>query len=165
MSIVLGQYGPHSFPFCLHYHSSHYYFCLDELSAIFFTKEFPLVTKSPILKQLYNQKQSDFFKTKDGRTFIMTRTVLHIARLFNLYCLAELCKLSADEILGQVAEPLLNTIQCDNWQPTSPPCPITRDTVLIPKPLKGNEWFFATSSSITDTCLSQKQQTIQKNRM
>ncbi|EPB89458.1 hypothetical protein HMPREF1544_03689 [Mucor circinelloides 1006PhL] len=74
----------------------------------------------------------------------------HIARLFNLYGLAELCKLSMDEILGRVAEPLLNIIQCDQWQHAlSYHVLVERDLEF--ESLYGDEWLFAMPPTNTTT--------------
>ncbi|KAF1801358.1 hypothetical protein FB192DRAFT_1385428 [Mucor lusitanicus] len=88
----------------------------------------------------------------------MTRTMPHIARLFNCYALAELCKLSMDEILARVAEPLLNLIQCDQWQHAlSYHVLVERgsssnsDDLDAFESLYGNEWLFTTTSDTSST--------------
>ncbi|KAI8990067.1 hypothetical protein BDB01DRAFT_493170 [Pilobolus umbonatus] len=90
-------------------------------------------------------------KMSDGRTYVMTRSVIRIARLLNMYSLAELCKLTPNEILGKVAEPLLRIIQYDQWQTTSPSSCIVNIEIIQYTPMD-NEWPF--NSSLPDTCMN-----------
>ncbi|GAN08284.1 hypothetical protein MAM1_0197c07793 [Mucor ambiguus] len=115
MTIILGTFGASAKPFCLYTYNSYHYFCLDEINTIYCHNN--LTKKASAIHRIYKAAPNDFIKHKQtGHIFVMTRTMPHIARLFNCYALAELCKLSIDEILARVAEPLLNLIQCDQWQ-------------------------------------------------
>ncbi|KAI7893912.1 uncharacterized protein EV154DRAFT_416053 [Mucor mucedo] len=71
----------------------------------------------------------------------MTSTLVQIARLFNMYFLAELSKLSVTQIIGHVAEPLLNIIRCDGWQSATHFDPIVERDLSF-ESLNGSEWIF-----------------------
>ncbi|KAI9337342.1 hypothetical protein BD770DRAFT_415642 [Pilaira anomala] len=70
----------------------------------------------------------------------MSSTIIQIARLFNMYDLAELCKLSIDEIIGNVSEPILNNIQYQHWKSA------THINSIVEREhtshLNGTEWIF-----------------------
>jgi hypothetical protein len=101
------------------------------------------------LKQLFKANPHHFLKNiKDGRTFVMTRTVIQIARCFNYFYLAELCKLTVEEMMGKIAAPLLKCIEYDQWHMALPAPYKTKNHVdLDLKPLSGNEWLFVPSVS------------------
>ncbi|KAI8638124.1 hypothetical protein BD408DRAFT_447067 [Parasitella parasitica] len=145
MTIILGTFGPSSKPFCLYAYNSYHYFCLDEINTVYCKNS--LTKKALEIHRIFKAAPNDFIKNKTtGHIFVMTRTVLQIARLFNCYALAELCKLTIDEILGRVAEPLLNIIQCDQWQHA------LNYHVLVERDLQfeslyGNEWLFTATPS------------------
>ncbi|KAG1458215.1 hypothetical protein G6F46_000233 [Rhizopus delemar] len=78
----------------------------------------------------------------------MTPSVIQIARSFNYFYLAELCKLTVDELLGKVADPLLKCIDYDQWRMALPaPYKMENHADLELEPLNGNEWFFMSSAS------------------
>ncbi|ORE03593.1 hypothetical protein BCV72DRAFT_212958 [Rhizopus microsporus var. microsporus] len=78
----------------------------------------------------------------------MTRTVIQIARCFNYFYLAELCKLTVEEMMGKIAAPLLKCIEYDQWHMALPAPYKTKNHVdLDLKPLSGNEWLFVPSVS------------------
>lgn len=149
MTIILGTFGLLSKPFCLYTYNSYHYFCLDEINAVYCQNS--LTKKASAIQHIFKAAPNDFIKNKKtGQIFVMTRTMPHIARLFNLYGLAELCKLSMDEILGRVAEPLLNIIQCDQWQHAlSYHVLVERDLEF--ESLYGDEWLFAMPPTNTTT--------------
>ncbi|KAL9538341.1 hypothetical protein MBANPS3_011009 [Mucor bainieri] len=150
MTILLGTFGASSKPFCLYTYNSYHYFCLDEINTVYCHNN--LTKKAAAIHRIYKAAPNDFIKHKQtGHIFVMTRTLPHIARLFNCYALAELCKLSVDEILARVAEPLLNLIQCDQWQHAlSYHVLVERgnnDDRLDFESLYGNEWPFASTTT------------------
>jgi hypothetical protein len=137
MTILLGTYGVKSAPFCLYTYNSYHYYCYQDIRTLFSTN-INLVQ----MQQIFKSNSNDFIKNKHtGRIFIMTRTVILMARLWGSYCLAELCKLTLNEILAQVADPLLNAIQYDNWQSAS------HHTVIVERDLAfeslySDEWIY-----------------------
>ncbi|KAK4521199.1 uncharacterized protein ATC70_013144 [Mucor velutinosus] len=160
MTIILGTFGALSKPFCLYTYNSYHYFCLDEINTIYCHNN--LTKKASAIHRIYKAAPNDFIKHKQtGHIFVMTRTMPHIARLFNCYALAELCKLSTDEILARVAEPLLNLIQCDQWQHALSYHVLverggSNDDLVEFESLYGNEWVFTSTvaSCATDTITS-----------
>ncbi|CEP12300.1 hypothetical protein [Parasitella parasitica] len=145
MTIILGTFGSSSTPFGLYTYNSYRYFCLDEVNTVYCKNN--LTRKALEIHRIFKAAPNDFIKNKTtGHIFVMTRTMLQIARMFNCYALAELCKLSIDEILGRVAEPLLNNIQCDQWQHA------LNYHVLVERDLQfeslyGDEWIFTATPS------------------
>lgn len=137
MAILLGKYGEKSTPFYLYSYKSEYYMCLEDIDYIFLNQQ--LYSKSKMIKQIYLSRPKDFMKeSSTGRLFVMTRTMIPIARLFNCYSLAELCKLSSHEILGNVAEPIFNLIRCDHWHATTS---VPGDRIHLQfESLSGTEW-------------------------
>jgi hypothetical protein len=116
------------------------------MDLLFFNNK--LNTKSHYLKQLFEANPHHFSKNSDGRTFVMTPSVIQIARSFNYFYLAELCKLTVDELLGKVADPLLKCIDYDQWRMALPaPYKMENHADLELEPLNGNEWFFISSAS------------------
>lgn len=146
MTIVLGTFGALSKPFCLYTYNSYHYFCLDEINTIYCHDN--LTKKAPAIHRIYKAAPNDFIKNKrTGHIFVMTRTMPHIARLFNCFALAELCKLSINEILARVAEPLLNLIQCDQWQHALSYHVLVERGDLELESLYGDEWVFTAAAS------------------
>ncbi|KAG0736899.1 hypothetical protein G6F57_004596 [Rhizopus arrhizus] len=123
-----------------------------------------LNTKAFYLKQLFKANPHHFLKNSDGRTFVMTRSVIHIARSFNCFYLAELCKLTVDEILAHVADPLLKCIDYDQWHMVTPyqldPCP---DLDL--ERLTGTECLFNSSTARTVVAAKEKEYMKPNRRM
>ncbi|KAL4209737.1 hypothetical protein AB4K20DRAFT_1986589 [Rhizopus microsporus] len=94
-------------------------------------------------------EEGKFMIEYDGRTFVMTRTVIQIARCFNYFYLAELCKLTVEEMMGKIAAPLLKCIEYDQWHMALPAPYKTKNHVdLDLKPLSGSEWLFVPSVSV-----------------
>jgi hypothetical protein len=136
MTILLGKYGESATAFYLYSYKSDQYMCLDDIDTIYLKHQ--LHTKVKQIQGIYRSRTKEFMKeTSTGRLFVTTRTLILIARLFNCYGLAELCKLTHHEILGNVAEPLFDLIQCDTWYAS--PCTIERINIQF-ESLYGNEW-------------------------
>lgn len=152
MTIILGTFGLSLKPFCLYTYNLYHYFCLDEINTIYCKNN--LTKKASEIHQIFKAAPNDFIKNKKtGQIFVMTRTVPHIARLFNCYGLAELCKLSIDEILGRVAEPLLNNIQYDQWQHALTYHVLVEHDLQF-ESLYGDEWLFTTPPSSSPSSTS-----------
>lgn len=136
-SLLLGNYGIH--PFKLYTINNKNYYCIKDINIIFLNGK--LNTKATLIKQLFNSNSNEFIQNENNDIFIMTNTIIQIARLFNMYYLAELCKLSINEIIGNVSEPLLNIIQCDHWiSATRFDLIVERDNQF--ESLNGTEWIF-----------------------
>ncbi|KAI7906666.1 uncharacterized protein BX663DRAFT_548824 [Cokeromyces recurvatus] len=144
MTIVLGTFGYSSQPFCI-YTFPQLHFCLEEIVAVFCNDNQSLFKqKSKYLLELYKQYPTEFIKhQKEGRILVTSQVCLEIARLLGLYCLAELCKLTLDEIVhGQLAEPLLDTIECRGWEVSYKEQILKDEDSSIYESCKGNEWIF-----------------------
>ncbi|KAI8991349.1 hypothetical protein BDF20DRAFT_909140 [Mycotypha africana] len=78
-------------------------------------KTFTSIT-AQLQRKYLDWNMKDFMKNKEtGAIFIKPSSLLPIARFYNAYCLAELCKLTLNEIQAFVAAPLFKVIQCPNW--------------------------------------------------
>lgn len=140
-SLVLGSYGIH--PFKLYTINNKNYYNLHDINHIFLSGN--LNTQATILGQLFHSNPTDFilchYNHQKDIILVMTSTLLHIARVFNMYFLAELSKLSVTQIIGHVADPLFNIIRCDHWQSaTHFDLVVERDISF--ESLNGSEWIF-----------------------
>lgn len=156
--ILLGNYGTKlSNPFYVYIINNRSYYCIQDINYLFLNGK--LTTKANLIKQIFLNSIDGFIKysSSDNKILIMTRTLIIIARLFNMYCLAELCKLSIEEILGNVSEPILNHIQCENWRKNSAATLIVeRDNNNSTfESLSGDEWLFIAPLAVDDTCLKE----------
>ncbi|KAI8073641.1 hypothetical protein BDF21DRAFT_423943 [Thamnidium elegans] len=134
--LLLGSYDTSEL-FNLYRINNKNYFCIKDINIIYLDGK--LNTKANSIKQLFTLNPMDFIKSKQ-RIFVMTTTMIQIARLFNMYDLAELCKLSIQEIIGNVSEPLLNNIQYQHWKSaTHINSVVEREQTSH---LNGNEWIF-----------------------
>lgn len=135
--LLLGSYDT-SEMFYLYRINNKNYFCIKDINKIFLNGR--LNTKANLIKQLFTLNPIEFIKNKQERIFIMSSTIIQIARLFNMYDLAELCKLSIDEIIGNVSEPILNNIQYQHWKSA------THINSIVEREhtshLNGTEWIF-----------------------
>ncbi|CAO3682032.1 unnamed protein product [Rhizopus stolonifer] len=147
--IVLGHYS-YVKPFCIYTISSNIWFCLEDLNFLFFHQ----LNIKATLKKLFKANPHHFSKANDGRTFMMTSSVIQVARCFNYFYLAELCKLTVDEIMGKVADPLLKCIDHDSWH-IAPPC--LNNLELNFEPLTGNEDFFSSCCGETESRTEEKE--------
>ncbi|KAI8081850.1 uncharacterized protein B0P05DRAFT_538307 [Gilbertella persicaria] len=140
MTILLGTFGASKQPLCLYTVNNHLYFSIEEINHVFFKNQ--LTSKTNLIQSLFKAHAEDFNKTKTGQIYVMKNTMKHMARLFNAYCLAELCKLSLEEILTErIIEPLLNAIDAVLWIPSTTMVN-TPDHYLCLESLVGNEWIF-----------------------
>ncbi|RCI07010.1 hypothetical protein CU098_011753 [Rhizopus stolonifer] len=160
--VILGHFA-YSSPFCMYSTSATLnYFCLEDMNVLIFKNQ--LNTKAHYLKQLFKTNPHHFLKSNDGRTFVLTRTMIHIARSFNCFHIAELCKLTAEDILARVADPLLKCIEYDPWIMAIPSRYImSKHSNLELKRLDGNEWFLNSSGSFIPRILAEKQYTVKKS--
>ncbi|GAA5808341.1 hypothetical protein MFLAVUS_001731 [Mucor flavus] len=134
--LLLGSYDTSEL-FNLYRINNKNYFCIKDINIIYLDGK--LNTKANSIEQLFTLNPMDFIKSKQ-RIFVMTNTMIQIARLFNMYDLAELCKLSIQEIIGNVSEPLLNNIQYQHWKSaTHINSVVEREQTSH---LNGNEWIF-----------------------
>lgn len=150
--ILLGNYKQQQQPFYVYIINNQIYYCIQDMNYLFFNEK--LTTRSDLIKQTFLHHQNDFIKNKKQQIFINTKTLIIIARYFNMYCLAELCKLSIDEILGNVAEPILNFISCENWIKVNNSFIVERGQDNYDA-LNGDEWLFISSSSFQDMCFKE----------
>ncbi|KAI9476074.1 MAG: hypothetical protein EXX96DRAFT_575684 [Benjaminiella poitrasii] len=144
MTIVLGTFGYPAKPFCI-YSLPQPYFCLQEVMTVFCVSNNERFYQT--CKALYQQWPTQFIKHKrNDRILIANRVCLEIARQLGLYCLAELCKLTIDEIVrGQLADPLLGTIECQGWQQTIQEISLEDENHIQQQDYetcKGHEWIF-----------------------
>ncbi|KAI9264411.1 hypothetical protein BY458DRAFT_513953 [Sporodiniella umbellata] len=134
--IVLGHYS-YIKPFCIYSIDSFKWLCLEDLSVLFFHR----LDTAATLHRLYKANPHHFSRASDGRMFVMTPSVIQMARCFNQFYLAELCKLSEDELLGYVADPLLKCIAHDLWykaQPSSEQLDLTFSPPIENEPFFGS---------------------------
>lgn len=136
-SLLLGNYGNQ--PFKLYTINQHTYYNLRDINQVFLNGK--LNTKATLIKQLFNSNRNDFLLSEKDDIMVMTSTLLQIARWFNMYYLAELCKLSVSQIIGHVAEPLLNIIGCDHWQSATHFVSVVERDMPF-ESLNGSEWIF-----------------------
>lgn len=144
MTILLGTYGKLETPFYLYTYKSNTYLSLKDINYIFFNQHLD--------SSILNCDLNDFVKeTTTGNFLLLTRKIIRIARHFQCYSLAELCKLSLDEVLGTVAQPLLNIIDCDGWKPhtTNRVTIVERDLQF--ESLHGDEWPVITPPPVAST--------------
>lgn len=113
-------------------------YSLQDMNQLFFDSK--LNTKAVLIKQLFLSNPNHFIKDNHETIYMRTTTLMNVARLFNLYHLAELCKLTKTEILGGVADPLLNTITIEGWMKCVKFVVVERDHVY--QSLNGDEWLF-----------------------
>lgn len=118
--ILLGNYEISS-SFYLYTIKKRNYYSINDINNLFLNEQ--LNTKTVMIKQLFISNSNDFLKSDNNHIFIHTNALIQLARTFNIYTLAELCKLTNDEILGGVSDPLLNTINDNHkqWKSASPP--------------------------------------------
>ncbi|KAI8980268.1 hypothetical protein BDB01DRAFT_898173 [Pilobolus umbonatus] len=152
-SIIIGEYqiAP-SISFCLYQltapiitpppHDDHTYqkldyFCLDDLFSIF-----DLHSSNHDILCSFQSYPSLYCKDNNGRCYIQLDIMADIAMRNNCYSLADLCRLSDQDILSGSAIPLLKPttiIRLFNK-------PKHIITELQMRPLDGNEWFFKNST-------------------
>ncbi|KAI8373299.1 hypothetical protein BD560DRAFT_489216 [Blakeslea trispora] len=139
--MILGYFGSSKRPFCLYLIDQKMYFNVEEINHVFLKDKW--ATKANLISRLFKQHPVDFMKaTKTGQVYVMKHTMMLIARLFNAYCLAELCKLTTEEIMvGHIVEPLLNAIQAACWSPMTHFEPSSESDISL-EPLTGHEWIF-----------------------
>ncbi|OBZ86872.1 hypothetical protein A0J61_05076 [Choanephora cucurbitarum] len=119
------------------------YFNVEEINHLFLKDQW--ATKANLICRLFKAHSIDFMKaTKTGQIYVMKNTMMLIARLFNAYCLAELCKLTSEEIMvGHIIEPLLNAIQdVVLWSPSTTFELSGLESDISLEPLTGDEWIF-----------------------
>ncbi|KAI8328602.1 hypothetical protein EDC96DRAFT_612481 [Choanephora cucurbitarum] len=143
MSMILGYFGSSKRPFCLYRVNQKMYFNVEEINHLFLKNQW--ATKANLICRLFKAHSIDFMKaTKTGQIYVMKNTMMLIARLFNAYCLAELCKLTSEEIMvGHIIEPLLNAIQdVVLWSPSTTFELSGLESDISLEPLTGDEWIF-----------------------
>lgn len=134
--ILLGNYR--TSPIYVYTMNGNNYYSIQDMNLLFFNGK--LNTKAVMLKQLFLSNPNNFIKDNHETIYVKNNTLITIARLFNMYHLAELCKLTNEEILGGVADPLLNTIVVDGWKKCVMLVVVERDLVF--QSFNGDEWLF-----------------------